>query len=159
MTAFDARVRLQRALRLAFLRSVILPRRVRPGQRVRARIRLQVVRGPKITRTFRLRIPRSVRPGLRALTLSGRDVDDPDSDIFGALIETIFIGGDDEEETAGREGARTLDQLARRVKDLQRYDGVRLRAGRARSNAYRDPQLRISGRVTTVVRVARPRRR
>ena len=159
VTAFSARVRLHRGLRQAFLRKVILPRRVRPGQRVRARIRLQVVRGPKITRTFRLRIPRSVRPGLRALTLSGRDVDDPDSDIFGALIETIFIGGDDEEETAGREGARTLDQLARRVKDLQRYDGVRLRAGRARSNAYRDPQLRISGRVTTVVRVTRPRRR
>ena len=158
VTEFSARVKLQRGLRQAFLRRVELPRRVRPGRRVRAKLHLQVVRGPRITRTVRLRIPSGLRRGQRELTFVGRDVDDPDSDLFGALVDTIIIGGDEEEDSSGREGARTLDGLARRIKDLQRYDGVRLRAGSIRARAYRDPDLRISGRASTVVRVVRKRR-
>ena len=158
VTEFAARVKLHRGLRQAFLRKVELPRRVRPGRRVRAKLHLQVVRGPRITRTFRLRIPSGVDRGRRRLTFVGRDVDDPDSDLFGALVDTIIIGGDEEEDASGREGARTLDGLARRIKDLQRYDGVRLRSGGIRTRAYRDPDLRISGRVSTVVRVMRKRR-
>jgi hypothetical protein len=118
---------------------------------------LQVVRGPRITRTFRLRIPNGLKRGTRELSFVGRDVDDPDSDLFGALVDTIIIGGDEEEESSGREGARTLDQLAQRIENLERYDGVRLRAGRVRTKAYRDPDLRISGRVSTTVRVIRKR--
>jgi hypothetical protein len=158
VTEFAARVKLRRGLRQAFIRRVELPRRVRPGRRVRARLHLQVVRGPRITRTFRLRIPSGLSRGRRALTFLGRDVDDPDSDLFGALVDTIIIGGDDEEDGTGREGARTLDQLAARVKNLERYDGVRLRAGGLRTRAYRDADLRISGRATTTVRVVRKRR-
>jgi hypothetical protein len=158
VTEFAARVKLRRGLRQAFIRRVELPRRVRPGRRVRARMHLQVVRGPRITRTFRLRIPSGVKRGRRELTFLGRDVDDPDSDLFGALVDTIIIGGDDEEDSAGREGARTLDQLAARIKNLERYDGVRLRVGGIRSRAYRDPGLRISGRATATVRVVRKRR-
>jgi hypothetical protein len=158
VTEFAARVRLRRGLRQAFLRRVVLPRRVRPGRRVRARVHLQVVRGPKITRTFRLRIPSGLRRGHRRLTFVGRDVDDPDSDLFGALVDTIIIGGDEEEDSSGREGARNLRQLANRIHDLHRYDGVRLRAGGIRARAFRDPDLRISGRVSTSVRVVRKRR-
>ena len=68
---------------------------MRPGRRVRARLHLQVVRGPKITRTFRLRIPSGLSRGRHRLTFVGRDVDDPDSDLFGALVDTITIGGDE----------------------------------------------------------------
>ena len=124
---------------------------------MRAKLHLQVVRGPRITRTFRLHIPSGVGRG-RLLTFVGRDVDDPDSDLFGALVDTITIGGDEEGDSSGRLGARTLDRLARRIKDLQRYDGVRMRAGGIRTRAYRDAELRISGRVSTVVRVMRKRR-
>src|SRR5215207_9951573 len=158
VTEFAARVTLRRGLRQAYLRRVERPRRVRPGRRVRARLHLQVVRGPKITRTFRLRIPSGLKRGHRRLTFVGRDVDDPDSDLFGALVDTIIIGGDEEGDSSGREGARTLDGLARRIRDLERYDGVRLRAGGIRTRAYRDPDLRISGRVSTAVRVVRKRR-
>ena len=100
------------------------------------------------------------RPASRdpAADLLGRDVDDPDSDLFGALVETIIIGGDEEGDSTGREGPRSLDGLARRISDLQRYDGVRLRAGGVRTRAYRDRELRISGRVSTSVRVVRKRR-
>jgi hypothetical protein len=148
-------VTLHRGLHQAFLRSVDLPRRVRPGRRVRARFHLQVVRGPRITRTARVRIPRSLSRGRHRLSFVGHDVDDPDSDLFGALIDTITIGDEDSGEGAGSEGARSLAQLARRIRRIQRYDGVRLRAGGSATRAYRDPLLRISGRTSKVVRVRR----
>ena len=128
VTEFSARVKLRRGLRQAFIRSVSMPRRVRRGQRVRVRLGLQVVRGPKITRSFRMRIPGSMRPGRRQVSFLGHDVDDPESDLFGALIETITIGGEDGDDGGGDPGARSLDALARRVRDVARYDGVTVRA-------------------------------
>jgi hypothetical protein len=154
VTEFSANVKLRRGLRQAFIRSVSMPRRVRRGQRVRVRLRLQVVRGPHITRSFRLRIPGSMRPGRRRISFVGHNVDDPDSDLFSALIETITIGGGDE-DSGGDPGARSLDALARRVRGVARYDGVTVRAGRRRMRAYRDTDLRISGRGSVAVRVRR----
>ena len=69
-------------------------------------------------------------------------------------MDTIVIG-DEQEESPGSEGARTLEGLARRIRGLEQYDGVRLRAGGVRTRAYRDPELRISGRASTAVRVRR----
>jgi hypothetical protein len=155
VTEFAARVKLRRGLRQAFIRSVDMPRRVRRGQRVRVKLHLQLVRGAHITRSFRLRIPGSMRPGRRQLGFLGHDVDDPDSDLFGALIEAITIGGDDGEDGAGDPGARSLDALAKRVHDVARYDGVTVRAGGRRARAYRDADLRISGRGAATVRVRR----
>ena len=155
VTEFAARVKLRRGLRQAFIRSVSMPRRVRRGQRVRVQLRLQVVRGPHITRSFRVRIPGSMRPGRRQVSFLGHDVDDPDSDLFGALIETITFGGDEEDDGAGDPGARSLDALAKRVRDVARYDGVFMRAGGGREQAYRDADLRISGRGSATVRVRR----
>jgi hypothetical protein len=155
VTEFAARVKLHRGLRQAFIRSVTLPRHVRRGHRVRARFNLQVVRGPRISRSFRLRIPTSLRPGRRHLSFVGKDVDDPDSDLFGALVETITIGGDAGGDGAGDLGARTLGALARRVRGIASYDGVTLRASGRRAHAYRDADLRISGRASRTVRVRR----
>ncbi len=156
VTEFAARVKLRRGLRQAFIRSVTMPRRVRRGQRVRVTLHLRVVRGPRITRSFRLRVPHALRPGRRHLAFTGRDVDDPDSDLFGALVETITFGGDDgEDDGAGDPGAGSLDALAARVRDIARYDGVTLRAGDRRVRAYRDADLRISGRGAATVRVRR----
>ncbi|HYI17600.1 MAG TPA: hypothetical protein VD836_02775 [Solirubrobacteraceae bacterium] len=155
VTEFAARVKLRRGLRQAFIRSVTVPRRVRRGQRVRVRLNLQVVRGPRITRSFRLRIPGSVRSGRRRLAFTGHDVDDPESDLFGALLETITIGGDEEDDGAGDPGARSIEAVARRVRDVARYDGVTVRLGGRRVRAYRDADLRISGRGAATVRVRR----
>jgi hypothetical protein len=116
------------------------------------------VRGPKITRTFRLRIPSGLSRGRHRLTFVGRDVDDPDSDLFGALVDTITIGGGDDGPSTGHEGARTIGQLARRIHGIERYDGVRLHTGGGTTRAYRDPVLRISGRTSKTVRVVRKRR-
>jgi hypothetical protein len=154
VTEFAARVKLRRGLRQAFIRSVSLPHRVRSGHRVRATLHLQVVRGPRITRSFRLRIP-SLHPGKHRLSFVGRDVDDPDSDLFGAIVETITIGGDEGGASAGDPGPRSVDALARRVRRIARYDGVTLHAGGRRARAYRDRALRISGRASVSVRVHR----
>ena len=158
VTEFAARVKLRRGLNQAFIRSVELPRRVRPGRRVRARLDLQMVRGPRVTRSFSLRIPGSLRGGRRRIAFTGTDVDDPESDLFGALVETITLGDEDEGSGAGELGPRSLEALARRVRGIARYDGVRVRTGGERHRAYRDPVLRISGRASATVRVARRKR-
>ena len=115
---------------------------------------LQVVRGPRITTARSACASRAASSaGRRRLTFLGRDVDDPDSDLFGALVDTIIIGGDDEGDATGREGARTLDQLAERIDDLARYDGVRASARLSRASV--DLDLAICGGARRPPREAR----
>ena len=145
------RIDLRRGEQRAFLRSVKLPRRVRPGQRVRARVKLRRVRGETFTRSYRMRIPRGIGRGRRTLRFSGADADVADDGLLGALI---IDGGDD---GAGSPGPRNLRRLAARIRSVRRYDGVRVYAGGGSSRAFRDRQLRISGRAATRVRVVRGR--
>ncbi|HYM58802.1 MAG TPA: hypothetical protein VES79_12640 [Solirubrobacteraceae bacterium] len=157
VTEFAARVKLRRGQRQAFMRSVRLPRRVRPGQRVRARLSLRVVRGRRLTRSFTLRIP-SLRPGRHRLTFSGTDLDNPDSEFFGALVSTITIGDEQDEAPTGDPGPGSVEELAARVRTIARFDGVSVRASGRRGRgdpAYLDPEVRISGRVSANVRVVR----
>ncbi|HVL94373.1 MAG TPA: hypothetical protein VM266_00795 [Solirubrobacteraceae bacterium] len=147
VTELVARVSMTRGQRQAYMRRLILPRRVRRGQRVPARLVVQRVRGRRETVRFRLRIPNTLRTGARRITLRGRDAD-TGGDLFGTL--TIVIGGDDEE--VDTEGPRTVDQLARAIRREQRWDGIRL--GKRRGpRAFRHGRLRIGGRASAVVRV------
>jgi hypothetical protein len=142
------RIDIQRGERRAFLRSVRLPRKVRPGERVRARVKLRRARGGTIRRSYRLRIPRDLRRGERRLRFSGTDVDFADDGLLGAII--ISDGGGDR---GGDRGPRNLRRLASRIRAIERYDGVRMRAGDSRMRAFRDKHLRISGRASTRVRI------
>jgi hypothetical protein len=145
------RMRIARGERRAFLRSVKLPRRVRPGQRVRARVTLRRVRGGIIHRHYRVRIPH-LRRGLRELRFTGSDVDIAEDGLLG----TIIIG-DEGDDGAGEPGPRSLTALADKIRRRARYDGVKIRAAGERLRAFRDADLRISGRTTAVVRVMRRR--
>jgi hypothetical protein len=147
------RMRLARGERRAFIRSVKLPRRVRPGQRVRARVTLRRVRGGIIHRRYRVRIPGHLRRGVRVLGFSGSDIDIAEDGLLG----TIIIG-DEGDDGAGQPGPGSLAALAAKIRRRERFDGVRIRAAGRRSPAFRDPDLRISGRTKTVVRIVRPRR-
>ena len=142
------RMDLRRGEKRAFLRSVKLPRRVRAGQEVRARVTLRRVRGGTIRRTYKMRIP-SLRRGTRTLHFTGADIDVADDGLLGAII---LDGADD---GAGDAGPRNLRALARRIRSLRRYDGVRVLTGYGRVPAFRDRDLRISGRASTRVRVVR----
>jgi len=143
------RMDLRRGERRALLRSVELPRRVRPGQKVRARVTMRRVRGGIVERSYRMRIPRGLQRGARTLRFSGTDVDVADDGLLGAIL----IDGLD--DGAGDPGPRNLRALAERIRSLHRHDGVHVRAGGDRVRAFRDRDLRISGRATTRVRVVR----
>ncbi len=159
------RIDLRRGEQRAFLRSVKLPRRVRAGQKVRARVRLprrvragqrvraratlRLVRGSTIRRSYRVRIPRDLRRGERTLRFSGTDFDVADDGLLDAIIIDGF------EDGSGEPGPANLRALARRIRSLHRYDGVRVRAGGERTKAFRDRDLRISGSASARVRVSR----
>jgi hypothetical protein len=143
------RMDLRRGEQRAFLRRVKLPRRVRPGQRVRARVTLRRARGATFRRTYRVRIPSELRRGKRTLRFSGTDADVADDGLLGAILIDGFDDG------AGDPGPRNLRALAERIRSLHRYDGVHTRAAGDRTRAFRDRDLRISGRASTRVRVVR----
>src|SRR4051794_693983 len=150
VTGVNVLLKMRRGADQAFMRSVSLPRRARRGQTVRARVKLQVVRGDTLTRTYKLRIPSNAPRGTRRLRFIGQDADQGDSG-----FATIILGDDSDRETAGTEGPTTLKALASQVRATARYDGVTVRDGRVHAKAFRDERYRISGVATARVRVTR----
>ena len=114
------------------------------------KVALQRVRGAKLTRTYTLQIPRDTRRAARRVRLVGQDADQGEN-----AFTTIILGDDEEQNEGGDPGPSTLDELAEQVKATARYDGVGLRIGRARGEAFRDDDFRISGQAETTVRVRR----
>ncbi len=145
----DVLLQLRRGADQAFLRHISVPSRVRPGQTIRVRATLQRVRGAEFKRTYRLRIPGDARRGELKLRLTGRDADSGDN----ALGTTIIIGDDSEDDKAGEEGPGSIRELAGEVEATARYDGVTFRLGSARGRAFRDDDVRISGRADATVHV------
>ncbi|HWK26053.1 MAG TPA: hypothetical protein VNS09_05790 [Solirubrobacter sp.] len=148
VTGVNALLKLHRGADQAFMRSVSLPRTVRPGQRVRVRVSLQRVRGARLTRSYTITIPRDARRGTQRLRFVGQDADQGDN-----AITTIILGGDDDRDEGGDPGPASLDELAEGVRAIARYDGVTLRLGRTRAQAFRDKAFRISGQAETSVTV------
>jgi hypothetical protein len=148
VTGVNVLLKLRRGAAQAFMRDVTLPARARPGQRVRARVELQRVRGGTLTRTYTLRIPRDARPGRQRVRLVGQDADQGDDG-----FATIILGEEDERDEGGDPGPSSLEELAQQVRATARYDGVSVRIGRARANAFRDEEFRVSGLATTTIRI------
>ena len=156
----EAGVRIRRGADLAYMRDLRLPARVRPGQRVQAGLTVQRLRGPRERIRIPVTMPRDLEPGARRISLRGADADSADEGFFDAL--TIDLGGDGadaptQNESALDEGPQTLAALAEAVTDLERYDGVSLLVDRERGDGarvYRDPKVRLAGRVSARVRVS-----
>jgi hypothetical protein len=149
ISRLHATVDLQRGERLAFLRSVKAPRRVRPGRTVRLRVTVQHIRGGRTTRAYRVKIPRGLRPGFRTLTLAGFEEDSPDERLLELLL------GDEFDEDQEDDAPDTLDDLIASIRSLGRWDGVQMRLAGSRRRAFRDDDLLITGRARTMVRIAR----
>ena len=98
-TGLSVALDLRRGQRQAFLRDVDLPARVRAGRTVRAKVRLRTFRGPRITRSYRLRIPPLLGRGKRSLKFAGADIDGGQEDLLGGLADVLTV--DLEEETPG----------------------------------------------------------
>jgi len=153
VTSVGARLTLERGLNQAYILRARAPRTVRRGQRVPIRLTLRRVFGGRISRTIHVRIPRATATGPRDLILLGTPAD-------GASAEAALDLGngtpDDEE------GPRSTAALAKQIAGIHRYDGIRLTfadpgerdgAGTG-TKAYRDPDLRISGRARVKTFVA-----
>jgi hypothetical protein len=117
-------LKLRRTAEQAFIRRASGPARVKRGQRVKVKLSLQRVRGPRMSRTYTVRIPASARPGRLRLLLVGRDADQGDDG-----LTTIILGDDSASDAGGDPGPRTLKSLAKQVDGISRYDGVSLHAG------------------------------
>jgi hypothetical protein len=150
VTGVNVLLRVRRGADQAFLRSVRLPAGARPGQRVRARVSLQRVRGGRLTRTYMVRIPRDAGRGTQRVRFVGQDADQGEDG-----FATIILGEEDESDEGGDPGPKTLRELASEVRATRRYDGVSIRIGRARANGFRDDEFRISGLATTTIRIRR----
>jgi hypothetical protein len=150
VTKVGADLDVRRGEQLAFLRAVKAPKRVRPGQRVRLRVKMQRIRGRTVTRTYRVRIPGGLKPGRRVLKLRGFELESPDD----ALLE-LLLG--DETGSEPSHGPARLGDLIDRIDDIARWDGVRIKVGSHGARAFKDDQLVVSGRTRTHVRVVRNR--
>jgi hypothetical protein len=147
-----AEVDIRRGERLAFLRKVKAPRRVKPGRTVTLRVTMQRLRGGNLTKRYRVRIPRGLKPGRRTLKLNGFRESSIDED----LLAILFGLEEDEQEV---QGPARLDDLIAMIGALGRWDGVELRLGGREKRAFRDDDLVITGRARTTVRVAGKQRR
>lgn len=165
ITSVEAGVRVHRGADLAYMRDLKLPRRVRPGQRVIGRLTVQRLRGPKQRLRIPLRMPSRLSRGAHRIILSGEDADFGEDDLFEELI-IEFEGEEGEDDSRGPdrsaldEGPQSLSELRKAVEEIERYDGVKLFVDRTRGQgvkAYRDPQQRLSGRVSARVVVGRRR--
>jgi hypothetical protein len=150
VTGVNVLLKLHRGTDQVFMRGARLPARVRPGQKVRARVELQRVRGRTFARNYTFKVPSDARTGRQRFRFVGTDADEGDSG-----FTTIILGGDDERTEGGDPGPGTLRELASEIEDAARYDGVSVRVGRARGKAFRDRAFRISGQAETTVRVVR----
>ena len=146
-------VRIRRGERLAFIHRVKAPRRVKPGRMATLRVSLQRLRGGTFTRRYRVRIPRGVEPGRRMLRLGDLRDESTEEDLF----ELIFGIEDDDDEDEPRPAR--LDDLIKAINALTIWDGVRMRIGGVNGRAFRDPEMVITGRAQTPVRVVGKKRR
>ncbi len=150
VTGVSVLLKVHRGADQAFMRDISLPRARAAGPagarqgRAAARARRQA--DPHATRC-RSRATRA--PGTQQVRLVGQDADQGED-----AFTTIILGDDDEGSEGGDPGAATLDELADQVKATARFDGVGLRIGRTRGEAFRDDDFRISGQAETTVRSA-----
>jgi hypothetical protein len=131
------------------------PRRVRPGERIRLRLVVQRRRGGRRRLSVPVRIPSSLRPGVRILTLAGSGETGGEEivvELVGALLGISGDGGDRHEPRSPRE-------LARAVRGLHRALGIEARfEHRRRSVVVRSDDVSYGGSVRLALRVLRRRR-
>jgi hypothetical protein len=125
-------------LRFAKIRAATAPRRVRPGRVIRVRLTVQPPRERMRRVSFRLRVPRSVKPGRRTLTLSGTEADPGEGSLGEILGFSLGARTSDHETLLGGAGApATVDGLAKAIASLHRFDGIR---GTFRRRRNEDPE-------------------
>jgi hypothetical protein len=153
--SIDANEGIARGLRQGFIVGATAPRRIKPGRRIRVRIRVRLDGGPVRTVSLRVPVPRSLARGRAVMTLSGTPEDGEPT----GLIDELALGQGSPQD--GSSAPRSLSALARRVAAIHRFHGVNVafrRVGRReRTRRVRvaastgDPTVRISGSTRKLV--------
>ena len=145
-----AEIETRRGERVAFLRRVEAPRRVKPGQAITLRVTMQRLRGGNFTKRYRVNVPGGVKPGRRTLRLRGFEQEFSEEDILALLF-----GLEDENGGGGGNGPARLNDLIESISSLGQWDGVQLRMGGKTKRAFKDDDMLIVGGAETSVRVRR----
>ena len=130
-------------MRFAVLRDVSGPKRVTPGERIKVRIKYQRPREAVESSTFRVRVPRSLRPGRRTLRLNGTGPDPGDASfdaIFGAGLSPEEFGTGDLSESI-----TSVEELAEAIRHIHRYDGIRATFRKRRDEESLDELVDLFG--------------
>jgi hypothetical protein len=160
VTGADVSLRLRRGLREAALVDATGPARVRPGGLARVRLSVRLLRGPRRTLSFGLRVPRGTRRGLLPVILTGPPADAGGTDAIGALASILTVtlgpGGPDQPKAPA-----SMAALAARIAGIAEYDGVRAlfltgtrRPKGSGRQAYRNPSLRLTGSAVLLLNVS-----
>jgi hypothetical protein len=143
-------IELRRGERVAFVRRVKAPRRVKPGRRITLRVTMQRLRGGSFTKRYKVRVPGGLKPGRRlTLRLSGFQ-----DELFDEDLLAILFGIDVEGELSPNRGPARLNELIESISSLGRWDGVTMRLGGRTKRAFREDDMLVVGRAATRVRVA-----
>lgn len=160
VTRVEANLDLRRGLRQGYMVRARAPRRVRRGSRVPVTLTVRRVNGPEQRVRFRLRVPRSLPTGLVEMELRGTAAELFTDELIIDFDE-LLTAEEEEGPDPGDPGPRDVEELAREIESLRRYDGVSARftrSGRRRviaelQRAYRDEGIRISGRTALRFRI------
>lgn len=114
----SVRIRLRPKVREAFIVGADGPLRVRRGQRIRVKMKLQRSRAGRTQVSFPYRVPRDTKKGLQLLTVRGTGADGGSAALEEFFIE-LFTGGSSSGPT------RSVGDLAKRIAALGTPDGVR----------------------------------
>lgn len=138
----------------AFILRAKAPRKVRAGERIRVRLKLQRSRAGRLGVSFPYRVPRSTKPGRRTLTIRGNG---SGATSFEEIFEFIFGGGGG----GGDRPVRSVDELRLRIAALGERDGVRATFARkgAGEVVYAHKRLLIRGKAKLELRVRKPAKR
>jgi hypothetical protein len=147
-------IRARHGVRRDVLLSARTRRTVRPGQRIRVRLTVGRRGDGRRRLSFKLRVPRDLRPGPRTLVLTGSGGSDSfEDELLFALEEAL--GG----ELGGGEEPHTIGQLERRLEALRRDLGIEARFRRGEDRlVVRSDDVSYEGRVRVSLDVRRARR-
>ena len=176
VTSMTADLFVRRGLAQAYITHARAPGRTTAARGLTVTVDAKVVRGGPRRYRFDVPLPRRLKPGRYALTISGPGPDGTGSGSIGGL-EGLFIEILDEEPGGGARpgdlGVTSFEKLRKQFAKLHFYDGLTARLTRrgrggggdrprgkrpaiARRHAFRDPRLRIGGRRVVRFRVVRP---
>jgi hypothetical protein len=145
--SMDIDIRARRGLSQAYVVGLRGPHVLHRGRTYSFSAILRRIRGPKVTRTFRIRVSRGLHAGAQQLVVHGTP-----SDTSGAASdsELAIVLGLDSGSSTDDPGPRSVKELAHAIAQIHRYDGVTAdfrsdRGLESRARVLRDPNLRISG--------------